>query len=126
MYKILLIEDEKIVRDVFVDFLNYGGFDVTALENGLETDTCLTKNQYDVLITDLVLPFKSGIDIIRETRSQYNDLIIIALTGGARVTTMSPDSEAVQAGANICLLKPISGMDLITNINLFLQAKKAS
>ena len=122
MKKILLIDDEPVVRQVLVDILKHGGFEVTAFQDGLEAAGTLDNATYDVLITDLMLPYKNGIEIIWDARVNNKNLIIIALTGGAS-RDINDNAEALEAGADICLLKPVSGFDLLHTLNLFMHDK---
>lgn len=117
MKKVLLVDDEKNILEVLTIFLERAGFDVKTLPSGDEVKDHLDKQHFDILITDLIMPGTSGIEIIKSTRQRYKDMIIVAMTGGARTELKSQDEEAFKAGANLCIYKPFKGSEFIKKLN---------
>ena len=64
-YKVLLAEDEKSLRDIVSTFLKRKGFDVYAVCNGEEAIMAVDKNVYDIIILDIMMPRKSGIEVCK-------------------------------------------------------------
>ena len=121
MKKVLLVDDEEFIIEVVEQFLVHAGFKVKSLENGRDVKSVLENEHFDALITDIVLPFVSGIKIIREARQKFKDLSIIAKTGGARVELEYQDHEAFEAGADMVIYKPFSGFELVKKLNELLE-----
>ena len=119
---ILVIEDDAAVRNCISILLKREKHAVYEAENGI-IGLLLLKEQKDisVVITDIVMPEKDGIETIIEVKKQYPTIRIIAISGGGQV---GPENYLVMAnalGAHTTLKKPFSGEDLvlaIRNLNL--------
>ncbi len=115
--KILVIDDDAAVRKFISMTLQRKKYNVIEAENG-ESCLQLLKEHRDisVMITDLIMPEKDGIETIIEVRQQFPAIKIIAISGGGKV---SPENYLVIAdalGANTTLRKPFSGQELIQAI----------
>lgn len=83
MIRVLVVDDEKIVRKGIVALLPWGSFDMKVAgeaENYEKALEFLQSNTVDLLFTDLTMPGKSGIDLIKEVRSRYPSMGIVVLT----------------------------------------------
>ncbi len=110
---ILVIDDEKHIRDSFKIRLEQEGYKVDVAEDGDIGLKMVSDNIYDVVITDIVMPEKEGLEVIREIRSQNAGIKIIAISGGGRI---SPDNYLNMAklfGAENIFKKPVILEDLI-------------
>ncbi len=127
MKKILIIDDNSIVRTTISDIIKAHGYDTVEAESGAQGIQSQKDNPADLVISDLCMPEKSGIDTIRELRSQYPNLKIIAISGGPgseNVTGFSIYEQmlqaATQAGASKTLKKPIPAEELMNEIQALL------
>jgi len=81
MSKILIIDDEPAIRDVLKIFLEEQGFDVYIAGNGKEALTIFQTNRPEVVFLDLLLPEKTGKDVLQEIRNLAPHTIVIIITG---------------------------------------------
>jgi CheY-like chemotaxis protein len=112
MPRILLIDDEASFRDVLKVSLEQMGHSVVAAKDGREGVECYTGGSFDVVITDLIMPDKEGIETIIDIRKLNPEVKIIAMSGGGRVTSVDYLKIARQVGANQILTKPFSYDDI--------------
>ncbi|MEI8185531.1 MAG: response regulator [Chlorobiaceae bacterium] len=115
--KILVIEDDAAVRKFICTLLKRENYTVYEADNGIN-GLMLLKEQKDiaVIITDLIMPEKEGIETIIEVKKQYPAIKIIAISGGGQV---GPENFLVLAdalGANTTLKKPFSSQELLRAI----------
>lgn len=80
-YSILVVDDEPAIRQVFSRFLERRGHDVVTCASATEGIATATSNSFDVIVTDLVLPDMTGLDLARSLREICPQSRIILLTG---------------------------------------------
>jgi DNA-binding response OmpR family regulator len=73
--KILCIEDDHFIADIYVRSLKKAGYDVDIITNGNEALAAAKQTVYDVILLDLMLPDKSGVEILEELRGSNNDAL---------------------------------------------------
>jgi len=113
MKQILIIDDEPQIRSLLKIMLEREGFDIIVASDGKEGMELFEKNPVDLVITDLIMPEKEGIEIIRALKKGYPDVPIIAMSGGGR---NSPDGYLHMAkllGAQATFEKPIKKEELL-------------
>ena len=104
--RILVVDDELVIRSLLVDILTEEGFDVEAAADAREALGMLADpGGFVILFTDIMMPEMNGIELIREARKDYPDLIPIIMTGFA---TLETARAAVKEGAYDYVLKPFS------------------
>jgi len=81
--KVLIIDDEKGIRDIFTDFLGLLGYDADVAADGPSGLALLQERRYDLVLTDLVMPGMSGLAVAQTMRHQYPELRIIVISGSA-------------------------------------------
>lgn len=116
MARILVIDDEDDVRYTVSRMLTRYGHDVAVACDGSEGIAKQRDTPFDIVITDLVMPEKEGIETIREMRADFPDLPIIAMSGGGRKGTSSYLDVAGFMGAAVMLPKPFIESELIAAI----------
>jgi CheY-like chemotaxis protein len=79
--RILVIEDDKEIRSMLEDYLSYLGYKVLTASDGLEGLKEIKSRDYDLVITDITMPYVSGIGIISVLKQNYPDIPVIAITG---------------------------------------------
>jgi len=117
MPRILVIDDEPLVRSTVVTMLNREGFSVEEASDGQAGIAMFHKNQPDVVITDIFMPNRDGIEIIRELKRSCPLTKIIAMTGGGQTRMMEITSAATFLGADHILLKPFERESLLAAVN---------
>jgi DNA-binding response OmpR family regulator len=117
MARLLVIDDDPGVRSIMVRILERQGHEVDQASEGGEGLRLVMDNDYALVITDLVMPGKEGIETILELRSEYPDLPILAVSGGLSVDKTGPLSDAAQLGANATLEKPFTTEGFLAAVN---------
>jgi DNA-binding response OmpR family regulator len=116
MTRILVIDDEPGVRDFLATALARAGYEVAAAANGREGIHLCRCAGVDLVITDLVMPEKEGLETIVELRRDHPDLAVIAISGGARGSSRTYLSAAELCGADRVFDKPIAPATLLTAV----------
>lgn len=111
--KILLAEDEVQLSNVFKAAISHQGYDVDTVYNGQEALDALEKQAYDVIILDIMMPQKTGLEALRELRSQGNETHVILLTA---MSEIDDRVTGLDAGADDYLTKPISLKELLARL----------
>jgi two-component system response regulator BaeR len=117
MSTILIVEDEKHLADLERDYLIAAGYDVTVLNRGDEAFTWLQNNQPMLVVLDLMLPGKDGLDICREIR-KTSDIPVIMTT--AKVEEVDR-LIGLELGADDYLCKPFSLRELVARVKTVLR-----
>lgn len=105
--KILIVDDDARIREIFHLWLTRAGFEVFEAENGLEAVQIQQKTPVDLLICDLIMPVQEGIETITRFRDEFPDIGIIAISGGGKIGPDSYLTVAEQLGAWKVFTKPI-------------------
>jgi len=124
--QILLVDDEDMVRMQIRSSLELEGHQVREASNGREAIDMLDGYKPDLMITDILMPEKEGIETIMEVRQKYADIKIIAISGGVRTENMDFLKIAKRLGADLALPKPFGRQQLLTLVNQLLGAKATS
>jgi DNA-binding NtrC family response regulator len=106
MAKVLVIDDDDVVRESIVYILVDGGYDVVSAEDGLRGMIVFRSEQPDLVITDILMPEQEGIQTIAEMRKEKPDAKIIAISGGGRVGNGDFLGMARALGAMDTISKP--------------------
>jgi CheY-like chemotaxis protein len=112
MARILLIDDDEPFRNVLKVSLEQMGHDISEARDGREGVSLYTDGAFDVVITDLIMPDKEGIETIMDLRKLNPAVKIIAMSGGGRVTSVDYLQIARQVGAKRILAKPFLYEDI--------------
>ena len=103
--KILVIDDEKVIRNGCNEVLTQDGYDVILAENGELGLKMIEKSHFDVILLDLMMPGLSGFDVLSHVKALHPDTSIIIITGYA---TIENSIEAMKKGAFDFIPKPFS------------------
>lgn len=113
MPRILVIDDEAPVRDLFRMMLERAGYEVALAGDGKEGMASHRETPADLIITDIVMPEKEGLETIVELRRDYPDVKIIAISGGGRIGPDSYLDMAKSLGAHCAFSKPVDRDELL-------------
>jgi len=122
MARILLIDDDDSLRDMLRRTLEHFGHTVIEARNGQEGLGLLPHASADLLITDIVMPEKEGLEVLMALRKMKSPIKIIAMSGGGRVSAEDYLRTAKIMGAARVLAKPFSNESLTAAINELLAA----
>ncbi|MCW5774523.1 MAG: response regulator [Rhodospirillaceae bacterium] len=122
MKKVLVVEDDSLVADCIEETLSAYGFEVLSVFNPDNANSVIEKEQPDLVITDIFMPRKSGLDVIAELRRHRPDKKILAISGGGRYRAYDYLDYARQLGANGTLAKPFNASQLLRAVLAALDA----
>ena len=94
MKRILVVDDEDEIRMMLRQILEMEGYEVSDAANGRMAVNLFRNDPTDLIITDIIMPEKDGIETITELRRDYPDVKIIAITGGGRIGSENHLSNA--------------------------------
>jgi len=113
MPRILLIDDEEPLRTLLRTTLERAGYEVIEASDGQMGLQLLAESSVDLVITDLVMPEKEGLETILELRRQNGSAKIIAISGGGRINPKVNLVIAEKFGALRTLAKPFSQQEIL-------------
>lgn len=108
--RILVVDDERVIREILAEFLALEGFTVHTVEDGEKALTELRLRPYDLLITDLKMPRLSGLQLLEKVEQERLGVLTVLMTGFGTVETAI---EAMKKGAYDYLLKPFKVEEVI-------------
>jgi len=107
MAHILVVDDEALVREALTSAIQNKGHTVVAASTGVEGLKRFAEQPFDLVITDIIMPDKEGIETIREMKRLKPDAKILAISGGGRTKNFEFLKLAAKFGAMAVLQKPI-------------------
>ena len=113
MKNILIIEDEKEIREGLAELLEEAGFSVDSTDNGQQGLEKIKRKDFDVVVTDLIMPVAGGMEVLRETKRMKPKTLVILITAFA---TVDNAVEAMKAGASDYITKPFRIDEIQTKI----------
>ena len=117
---LLVVDDDKLMRETVGRGLTQAGFDVAEAAEGDEALRRLSDRPADVVIVDIFMPRKDGIELIREVRRKWPGTRILAMSGGNRFFQQDMLAAARALGADASLDKPFMPSDLIATVRRLL------
>ena len=123
MPSILIIDDEPSIRITLCEFLKKEGYEVFAAENVQSAISLLQEEAFDVVLSDIIMPRESGINLLKYVRAACPDIRVIMMTGEPTVDTAV---EAVRLGAHDYLTKPVYRDALLKAVGHALSYKQLS
>ena len=116
-YKVLLAEDERNLREITSSYLERNGFAVDAVSNGIEAMHAVDRKVYDIIILDIMMPLKDGIEVCKYIRKKYDVPVIF-------LTALSQEQDIVsgyEVGADEYITKPVSMPILVAKMNALMK-----
>jgi CheY-like chemotaxis protein len=116
MARILVVDDEELVRLTLRRMLEKTGHDLAEAANGEAAARALRRRRADLVITDIVMPKKDGIETIREFKQRYPEMRIIAMSGGGYLGEVDFLRMSRHLGADGILPKPFDADRLLAMV----------
>lgn len=116
MHRILLVDDDDSFRTMLRLTLAKLGYEVIEADNGAEALRLVDNDATDVVITDLIMPEKEGLETIQTLHRVHPSVKIIAMSGGGRINARDFLVVAKMFGAHRTLVKPFSNQQMVAAI----------
>jgi YesN/AraC family two-component response regulator len=120
MAKILVIDDEPSILLMLKKMLEKAGHAVDMALNGREGMELVEKNKPDLVITDIIMPEKEGLETIMALKKNYPKIKIIAISGGGRIGPEGYLPSAKHLGADMVFQKPLVQKEFMDAVALLL------
>ena len=119
--RILVVEDDEIVLDVLQEILKSRGHEVATAADGQEAIDLIQAERFDLIITDIVMPLKTGVDVLKKARDIDPRYPVIVITGNASEETIE---KLIRVGAYEFIVKPFDNDRLLIAVTKLLAIKK--
>ena len=100
---ILVIEDDPDVLSMIIKHFEYLGYNIISARDGMDGLKKLDEGGYDLVITDIVMPYISGVGVVTALKEKTPHIPVIAITGYGR----EPETAALERKADLVLAKPV-------------------
>ncbi len=124
--KILVIDDDDILRCLIGEPLRDAGHQVSVATNGVDGMRLLSKERPDIVITDILMPDQDGLGLIMAVRREWPTAKIIAISGGGAFGSLDLLVTASRLGADATLAKPIMPEELLDSVNRLVREEARS
>ena len=118
--KILVVDDEALVRNSLEEILRLEGYEVVSVESGDAALNQIQQESYDLILLDLKMPGIDGIDVLKALSRLTPDTRVILLTGHG---SLESSIDALRIGAQDYLLKPASSSEILSSVARALASK---
>jgi len=119
--RVLIVEDEQLIRWSLRQKFETRGYKVTEVENGKEAFSALDRDTYDLIMLDYKLPDTTGLDILRRVRQADNDVVVIMMTAYSSVESAV---DAIKLGAFDYVSKPFDMETVLRTVEKALETTK--
>ena len=116
---ILIIEDDADVLSMMVKHVKHLGFEAITATDGMEGMKQLESGGFDFVITDIVMPYISGVGVVIALKRKYPHIPVIAITGYGK----EPEAAAMEKEADLVLAKPVKMSVLIEHVKSLFKEK---
>ena len=118
--KILVVDDEKLIRDVVREYLEVESYEVVEASDGDKVNDILSKDNIDLIIMDIMMPHKDGFQTVKELRKNYNVPVIMLSARGEEYDKLI----GFDLGIDDYVTKPFSPKELVARVKAILKRKK--
>ena len=121
MRKILIIDDDEQILPMLAHAMELAGYAAVTALDGREGQRLLEKQHFDLVITDLIMPEREGMETITYIKKNFPAIKIIAISGGGRIGPETYLPPALELGASRAFAKPFPIEDLTTAVKELLE-----
>ncbi len=119
--RVLVVDDEKVIREILADFLSMEGFTVRTAEDGSAALVELSRQHYDLVLSDLKMPNMGGLELLAAISKHAPNVVTVIMTGFGTVETAI---DAMKRGAYDYILKPFKVEEVVHTIRRGLEKRK--
>ena len=118
MAHILIVEDDHYVLDMLRQVFEREGYEVSSAVDGEDALNVLQDISPDAIVTDIIMPKKSGTALIKEVKDHHPEMKIIAISGGGRSDPIGYLDLSEELGADLSFAKPVDPKALLMSVTL--------
>jgi DNA-binding NtrC family response regulator len=96
--RILVVDDDQVIRDLIISFLTFSGYEAQGAQNGQEGLDMALQNQPDLIITDIHMPLMNGFQLLKAVKKIGPDIPVIFITGYAHLRRFFSEQNAQADG----------------------------
>jgi two-component system response regulator PilR (NtrC family) len=119
--RILVVDDEEVIRDVLESLLEREGWSVSVAENAAEAIELFETDPYDVVLLDLMLPDRPGLEVLRELRRRDPDAVVVIVTA---YSSIEGAIQAMREGAFHYIPKPFQNQEVLLTVRKGAEARR--
>jgi response regulator RpfG family c-di-GMP phosphodiesterase len=119
--RVLVVDDEKVIREILADFLSLEGFFVATAPDGMSALEHLAQESFDMVISDLKMPNLGGLELLEQIKQNHENVLTVIMTGFGTVETAI---EAMKKGAYDYILKPFNVEEVIHIVHRGLETQR--
>lgn len=120
--RILLIDDDPMVRDTVHRVMRWHGFEVVVAQDGVRGMEALWQYNPVLVLTDIIMPHKQGISVLAEIKRERPDVKVVVISGGGGIGNTDCLDMAAKLGADATIAKPFDGDELLEILDRLLRA----
>ena len=121
MYKVLIVEDDVELRQLFQSVFIKNGYNVKGVSNGKEAIDVLENNYYDLIVTDIMMPVMNGYDFIQSIRDCGNNTPVMMITAKDQFSDMQ---LGFLSGTDDYMVKPVNVNEMVLRAGALLRRAK--
>jgi CheY-like chemotaxis protein len=110
---VLVVEDDELIRGIFVDIIKSKGYSVLEGTNGREALQILEEQPINIIVSDMKMPVMDGLQLLREVKSKHPEIPVVVITGFDNVYT---EQQVMAAGADAYVTKPFKVEDVSSTL----------
>lgn len=119
--RLLVVDDEKVIREILADFLSLEGFYVVTAPDGETALSILEQSKFDMVLSDLKMPVMGGLELLERMRTEHENILTVIMTGFGTVETAI---EAMKKGAYDYILKPFKVEEVVHIVHRGLEKQR--
>ncbi len=119
--RVLVVDDEKVIREILADFLSLEGFYVVTAPDGTTALQRLEQSRFDMVISDLKMPQMGGLELLERIQAEHENVLTVIMTGFGTVETAI---EAMKKGAYDYILKPFKVEEVVHIVHRGLEKQR--
>ncbi len=119
--RILLVDDDPFTRDLLGEVLTRGGHEVTSAGDATEASSHLQSGPFELVVSDIVMPGRNGLDLLREVTATSPSTAVILMSGVSEIETVV---DAMRTGAADFLAKPVRNVELLFCVDRALERRR--
>lgn len=116
---VLVIDDSKVIVDYLKSNLEEAGYNVSTADNGKAGIDMIDRYDPDIVITDIIMPEKDGVEVMMHIRRAHPGIKTIVMTSGGAISAHKHLSIVSMLGADCVMQKPVDPTTLLSNMSIF-------